>query len=277
MKNAQNPWCFVLHVNRDTDLDEAWQILQEGGLNPLYMEEDPEKLSKIYIDAPLDQTMETLLDRFAFIEYVDQEELGKIDWQGQWAAHGLNFHDGHVHIDVPDAVSPAWKQLKLMPGAGFGDLSHPTTRLVLKMMQGYVSDKYVVDIGCGSGILALCAAALGAKHVYAIDIDEQALIHSQENAALNGMESKLSFYLPENFQFAFDEPPVILMNMIMSEQQQAWNSLKLSRLQEGVCIVSGILTEQKQAYLNWISEKGWKLCEEQQEQEWLGLRLQKQK
>lgn len=197
-----------------------------------------------------------------------------IDWQAQWEAHGLNFRDGYVHIDIPEAVSPAWQQLKLMPGAGFGDLSHPTTRLMLKLMNDKVSGQYVVDIGCGSGVLALCAVALGAQHVYAIDIDIEALKHSKDNATLNVMEDKLTFFLPEQFELpSYVGSPVILMNMIMSEQQVAWNSLRSLHHRQGICITSGILAEQKQDYIMMVKEWGWQVDEEQEEQGWLGCRI----
>lgn len=195
-----------------------------------------------------------------------------IDWQSQWERHGLNFHNGFVHIEVPDAVTKAWQAIKLTPGAGFGDLSHPTTRLLLKMMKDKVFDQYIVDVGCGSGVLALNAVALGAKHVYAIDIDKNALKHSHENAVLNGMENKINFYLPEDFQLPSDVSfPVILMNMIMLEQREAWNTLKSLHNQHGMCVTSGILCEHKQDYIHLVNEWGWKLYEESEEQGWLGL------
>lgn len=275
MNKTTYPWCFILHVFPETDLDEAWEMLQKAGLKPLYIEEDPDKVSKIYITADSEHSIEGLLKRFAFIEYIDLEEMGDVNWVEQWKIHGINFRDGHVLIDVPEALSPSWRQLKLMPGAGFGDLSHPTTRIMMRMMKHDVSDQYVVDIGCGSGVLALCAVALGAKHVFAIDIDELALKHSKENAALNGMENKLSFYLPEEFQLPADvKAPVILMNMILTEQQNAWAVLKSLHCQKGICFASGILAEEKQEYIKLVKEWGWTICEEQEEHSWIGYRME---
>lgn len=198
----------------------------------------------------------------------------KVDWQAQWEAHGFNFHDGHVHLEVPHAVSSPWQKLRLMPGAGFGDLSHHTTRLVKQMMGEDIRDQTVVDIGCGSGVLGIYALALGAKFVFAIDIDEQALEHTQKNAVLNNMQNKMSFHLPHEFQLPLQaNSPFILMNMIQSEQQEAWNSLKSLHYKQGICIISGILAEQKQAYLKMVKEWGWQLLEEREEKGWLGIRF----
>jgi ribosomal protein L11 methyltransferase len=198
-----------------------------------------------------------------------------LDWKAQWADHGLNFHDGYVHIDLPEAIVPEWNQLKLIPGAGFGDLSHPTTHLVLRMMQGHVASQPILDLGCGSGVLGLCAVALGAKHVYAIDIDVEALDHSKENAVLNGMENKFSFYLPQKFQLSQPvSDPVILVNMIFTEQRNAWKALEA--ITGRICIASGILAEHQHDYLQWMNTQGWQLSDRQEENGWLGFLFTKE-
>lgn len=197
-----------------------------------------------------------------------------IDWKSQWESHGLNFQDGYVHVDIPEAISTPWKLLKLTPGAGFGDLSHPTTRLVLRMLNRTIANQYVVDIGCGSGVLALCAIALGAKHVFALDIDEGALMHSQENARLNGMADRLTCFLPNNFQISsFVKAPIILMNMILSEQKNAWSALTSLHQNHGICMTSGILLEQRQAYLEMTECWGWNFCSEEEEKGWSGFKF----
>ena len=76
--------------------------------------------------------------------------------------------------------------IELDPGLAFGTGSHPTTRLCLEWLeQNLAGGESVIDYGCGSGILAIAAARLGAKSVIAIDIDTQALISTQANAKAN--------------------------------------------------------------------------------------------
>ncbi|MBS4169847.1 50S ribosomal protein L11 methyltransferase [Neochlamydia sp. AcF95] len=267
--------CFALHVKNETSLDEAWESLQEAGLTPLYMEEDFKAFPRIYILAENESTVKSLLNLFPFIQFAEPSELGEIDWQSQWEAHGLNFYDGCVHIDLPHACSSYGKQLKLRPGAGFGDLSHPTTRLIVDMLNDNVGGKEVVDIGCGSGVLALCSVALGAKHVYALDIDPEALKHCQENALLNKMQDKVTISLPQDFILSsLSAPPVILMNMIMTEQQNAWEALKCLHGRHDICLVSGILAEQKQDYIHLAQAWGWKVLKEQEQQGWVSLQLE---
>lgn len=200
-----------------------------------------------------------------------------IDWEAQWAAHGLNYRDGFVHVELGEYVrdfNPGVQPslLRLKPGPGFGDLSHPTTRLVLKMMHPHVQGAHVLDIGCGSGILALAAIAMGAKSVAAIDIDEEALEHARRNSALNGMGQRIEFVAPENFRLSGNNTNiVVLMNMIQLEQIQAWNSLSQIHSLVGKALTSGILSEGRDAYLELCHSRQWHCVQEAEESGWLGF------
>ena len=273
MQESAN-WCYVLHLSIDSDTDLAWSILEKEGFNPLYTDEEAEKLSKIYIKAPSDVTLEMLLNRFSFIDHIHLEELPDINWQDQWEIHAQNFHDGFLHLQVTNPIKDAWKEILLKPGAGFGDLSHPTTRLVLQMMNQDIKDQIVLDIGCGSGVLSLYAVALGAKAVFAIDIDKQALSHSYENALINHMENDLKLYLNQDFCLPSNvDRVIILMNMVMNEQLQAFDSLKAIHHLKCTCLISGILLEQKQEYIARVEKFGWTLVSETFEEGWLGLKF----
>lgn len=90
------------------------------------------------------------------------------------------------------APDPAAINLELDPGLAFGTGSHPTTRLCLEWLCEKVSrGDTLLDYGCGSGILALAAAKLGAAQVVGVDIDERALEAAAENAARNGVSLRL--------------------------------------------------------------------------------------
>ena len=82
-----------------------------------------------------------------------------VNWEEQWALFAESSFDGKAHIDLSQFGGAS--TLLLLPGPGFGDLSHPTTYLMLKMMQNRVQNLPVLDIGTGSGILALAALSLG--------------------------------------------------------------------------------------------------------------------
>lgn len=189
-----------------------------------------------------------------------------IDWEAQWATHSPGFRDGYLHLEVNE------KPLKLKPGPGFGDLSHPTTNLVLRLMKHHVVGKHVLDIGCGSGILSFAAAAMGAASVVGIDIDEEAIQHSKSNCKVNKMEGNITFMQPNDYIAHYtQEPLVVLMNMIHSEQCIAWESVKAIHPQVKIAIISGILAEGRKDYLKQSQTWGWILADEAERNGWLGF------
>ena len=182
-----------------------------------------------------------------------------VDWSSQWESFAENYFDGKAHIDLKPFGGE--KELLLYPGAGFGDLSHPTTRLMLEMMQKKVSKRDVIDIGSGSGILTLSALLLGANSSLGIEIDQDSLTHARKNAKLNHLSikflKKLSKKLPPN--------PLFLMNMTFHEQK-GFDPSKL----KGTWIVSGILESQKKEYLKLAKNWGWTTVEKHKKDGWMG-------
>lgn len=189
-----------------------------------------------------------------------------IDWQEQWALHAESYSDGMAHISLtPFGVE---KTCLLEPGAGFGDLSHPTTKLMLRLMASHVKGKTVIDIGSGSGILTLSALLMGAKKSIGIEIDPLAVEHAKKNNALNKLAAE--FILPEQiFHFPSNEI-IVLMNMISSEQKEAWQNYKNFIPNPHLIITSGILSSDQKKYLSLTNSWGWSFRSSQEEEGWLG-------
>jgi ribosomal protein L11 methyltransferase len=177
-----------------------------------------------------------------------------IDWQQQWAFFAPRFVDGKAHISLPNGA-----EVQLLPGPGFGDFSHPTTQLMVSLMEEHVPNRVVFDIGCGSGILSVAAAKMGAKKVYACDIDAQAIAHTEKNGQLNGVN--IDFSKPTG-------KPVVLMNMISSEQDLAWKS---HGCPFEILICSGILLADKDNYMEFVKSNSWMPIHEEESQGWLGM------
>jgi ribosomal protein L11 methyltransferase len=189
-------------------------------------------------------------------------------WQQQWELFAPNFKNGKAHIDLRPYGGN--QDLLLAPGGGFGDFSHPTTRLTLKMMAPHVKGATVIDIGCGSGILSLAAAFLGAEKVYGIDIDPEALAHSFKNLKINKLENTVHFSeaLPP---LSLKESVVTVLNMIPAEQKTAWETQKMIHPIPQTIVTSGVLIEAKPSYLEWASKQGWSYLSEHQEDQWLSI------
>lgn len=185
-----------------------------------------------------------------------------INWDNQWASFAKNFYDGKAHIEL--APYGGNGTLLLLPGPGFGDLSHPTTNLVLQLMPRWIQTRNVVDIGCGSGILGLAALKLGAKSSFGLDIDPEAIQHAQKNGALNQLDAKFGLVAPDRFE----RPSIVLMNMILPEQKSV---MEKGFGKADVWITSGILATQRDEYLALTKEWGWRLEEEKQSGEWMGM------
>ena len=162
------------------------------------------------------------------------------------------------------APDPEAINIILDPGLAFGTGSHPTTRLCLDWLEQHLSPaQSVIDYGCGSGILAIAAAKLGAASVWGIDIDEQAVIWSRYNASRNGVRA--------NFVGAEAAPPasadVVIANILANPLKVLAPLLAKLTRPGGQVVLSGILpaqaAEMAAIYRNWFdmasptAEQGW--------------------
>lgn len=154
--------------------------------------------------------------------------------------------------------------LKLDPGLAFGTGSHPTTRLCLRWLDDHLAGgETLLDYGCGSGILAIAAAKLGAGRVDGVDIDAQAVTASRDNAALNDVQA--CFCLPG--ELTPGQYDVVVAN-ILTNPLKSMAPLLAGRVRAGgQLVLSGILAEQADevmtVYREWFVfgppavDEGW--------------------
>ncbi len=178
-------------------------------------------------------------------------------------------------------IVPSWEEYSpapgesvviLEPGAAFGTGGHATTRLCLRELVSYMRPGYrVADVGCGSGILGITAAVLGAREVLATDTDRTCLPIAQNNARRNGLIEQMRFLesdlLPEN-SGQFD---LILCNIVAEEIFRLAERLPAALAKGGHCITSGFvtaslprvedaLTRAGLSIVDTPSEEGWAAC-----------------
>jgi ribosomal protein L11 methyltransferase len=149
----------------------------------------------------------------------------------------------------PDAVN-----IKLDPGLAFGTGTHPTTRLCLEWLEGHPVPEAVIDYGCGSGILAIAAALLGARQIECIDTDPQALQATLENGRRNAVAARLTTALPE--QQSSKPVQLLLANILAGPLIELAPKLAELVVPHGEIVLSGILQEQwpavSSAYQPWF-------------------------
>jgi len=176
------------------------------------------------------------------------EPLEDRDWAREWLKDFKPMRFGQRLWICPTAYTPpdpAAVNLILDPGLAFGTGTHATTALCLEWLDGAdLAGKEVVDYGCGSGILGIAAARLGAAKVWAVDNDPQALVATQDNAARNGVLEKMRISLPP--QFPALKADLLLAN-ILAGPLVALGPVFAAHLKPGAPLVlSGILKTQEQ-------------------------------
>lgn len=190
---------------------------------------------------------------------------------------------GPIQISPRLWIVPSWHQIPdpaavnliLDPGLAFGTGSHPSTKLCLTWLdENLRGGEYVLDYGCGSGILAIAASKLGASHVVGMDIDPHAVAASRENALINRCdETKAEFFtvdLARQIKPAREgRADVVVANILANPLIMLAPILMRATREGGRIALSGILVEQaeevKQTYRQWFKmhiageQEGWAL------------------
>ncbi len=203
------------------------------------------------LDANLAHIKTAVLEKFKSNELHQwlEERIDDQEWERAW----MEFYKPMKFADrlwVCPTDQEQYEEgtvcLTLDPGLAFGTGTHPTTALCLEWLASHdLTDKVVIDYGCGSGILAVAAVLLGAKVAHAVDIDPQAITATESNALKNGVADKIICYLPE--QFIPLQADVVLANILakpLIEMSAAISALVVSG---GALVLSGILAEQAES------------------------------
>lgn len=188
-------------------------------------------------------------------------------WERQWLRdfHATRFGrrlwicPHHERVEDPQAIV-----VRLDPGLAFGTGTHPTTALCLRWLDAHPPEGEVIDYGCGSGILALAAAKLGARAVYCFDIDAQALLATRDNTLVNGLGERIR--LCESCE-ALPRADVLLANILSAPLIELAPRFAALVPPQGALVLSGLMEHQApevtRAYEKWFdlatfdSREGW--------------------
>ena len=206
---------------------------------------------------------------------VEAEVLEDRDWNAQWEASLQPIEAG------PFVVAPSWTDvppelegrtvLRIDPKMAFGTGYHETTRLVLRLLAGVVPPAgRVLDVGTGTGVLALAALALGARSAIGVDVDPWSVANGNENAALNGHQDAFEVregsldVVPET---GFD---LVVANIIRSILEPLLPGLVARAAGRAPVVLSGLLVTEREHVIRAMSGLGMALQSEGSENEWWG-------
>jgi ribosomal protein L11 methyltransferase len=198
------------------------------------------------------------LDKILPVPAPTYRQIRDQDWMASWR----QFYKP-VEIGQRLIIIPAWFDkkennsripIRINPGMAFGTGTHPTTQLSLELLEKYVQPgEVMIDVGCGSGILSVAGILLGASHSIAVDISQAAVLSTNENTALNGVQDKVevgqaSVREIHTGKFPAQNAPLVVANILLKVLEELFD-LGLGDLvsAEGYLIISGILVDQVEA------------------------------
>jgi len=197
-------------------------------------------------------------------------------WSTRWREFFRPVVLERLQVITPWMVPPRPDRLTVVidPGQAFGTGGHPTTRLVLEMLEqrlaGAAAARPVLDVGTGSGVLAIAAAMLGAAPVRGIDIDAEALAAAEDNARKSGVSARVAFSIggPENLGGVW---PLVLANIELAAFRELALAIAARVAAGGELLVSGLLDGQAEACRSLFA--GFAAGEERGLDGWVALSL----
>jgi ribosomal protein L11 methyltransferase len=205
----------------------------------------------------------------------------------EWATAWKKYYKP-VKISEKITIIPTWEEyepvdsdeiiIELDPGMAFGTGTHPTTVLSLQALENYVRpDSVIMDVGSGSGVLSIAAAMLGAKQVYAYDLDELAVKITKINAKLNKVNNKIEAK-QNNLLNGVEHKVDLIVSNILAEIIVQFTKDAFRLLHEGgIFITSGIIQGKKEEVKSSLVEAGFEILETNQMEDWISFVAKKPK
>ncbi len=217
------------------------------------------------------------LSRIAHIPEPTFRVVAESDWANAWREH---YHV--AHLGEKFVIKPSWREyepqpheivLELDPGMAFGTGLHPTTQMCLAAIEKYAQpDMHTLDLGTGSGILAIGAAKLGLRSIIAIDNDPVAVKAAVENVAMNHVEAAVKCSVGSLTEAAAETYDLIVVNILarviilMCEDQ-------LGRVVRsgGLAIFAGLIDTQEYGVREALTTQGLTVIDRLQDKDWVCL------
>ena len=275
----------------DKDQDWEWDYVDDSVIEmqnaepkvTVYMEDDEEGRRKL---AALQGAVEELKKEAAAGAYGKNVDLGPLtvdvyveddsEWKDNWKEF-FKPKKGGKHI----VVKPTWYDyekeegdlvIEIDPGMAFGTGTHETTSLCLRLMEDYMQDgDKVLDVGCGSGILAIAGALLGSPEVLGVEIDPVAVEIAQENLKLNGVTGVARAQYGDLTKGIDFKAEIVVANLMADLVMMLSADVAKHILPGGKYISSGILVEKRDQVAAVIRDCGFDIVEIREDGMWCAI------
>lgn len=245
--------------------DEVEEIARINLIDEDLLQKDRTKgIVHIYI-SPEDNPVEAvafLTERYTELDIpfeIDTTGCKEQDWLNNWKQY---FNP--IEVGEKILIRPTWRDkydpkgrvvLNLDPGLAFGSGTHETTRLCLQAIEKYTNNSStVLDVGCGSGILAVASLLLGAKSAVGVDIDEMAVKTAKENAILNKVDDRLTVLSGNLTDKVEGKYNVVVANIVADAIIMLSKDIKNFMYDDSYYIMSGIIDTRADDVLNAIED-----------------------
>ncbi len=209
----------------------------------------------------------------------DTQKLVERNWNAAWERQA-----GIVEATDRIIIKPSWRKLRkkdkgkivlhIDPKMSFGTGHHETTRLCLFLLQEYIAPGgYILDFGCGTGVLAIAAVKLGARSALAVDNDPWAISNARENVKKNRLVNKVRVVSRELSRLPDHTFDLIVSNIDMPTITSTLPRLVKKLRPEGMLILSGLLASDLSGFLDLLFHQSLVPLEVIDENEWAALAL----
>jgi len=208
----------------------------------------------------------------------DEREIVQQEWETAWKVHFTPLRVGDRLVVRPpwhtEALASHEVSIEIDPGLAFGTGHHPTTRMTLECLERLMAPgANVLDVGCGSGILSIAAAKLGAESVLGVDVDKVAIRSARANIRANGVGRSVRLVVGSlpNGEAQAGAADIALANISAKALIELASQLRGALRDGGYLVASGLLTERSADVRQAFAEAGLAVSEELIDGDWAAM------
>lgn len=214
-----------------------------------------------------------------FVQYISTTDIQHKNWNEEWEQSIQP-----IHVSERFVIAPSWNLgssnsktiIVIDPKMTFGTGYHETTRLMIRLMENYIQpNNSVLDVGTGTGILAIAAAKLGAKNIIGIDIDEWSLDNGIENTRRNKVEKEIEIRIGSLEVVPETNFDIILANIFRNTILDLLDTMLQKLSPKGRIIFSGLLVADQSIIETALNKRNVNVISFLRENEWIAIAAEK--